>query len=69
MGDRSLTLLELHFHSDGDVQVGPRWLGRASESERRSGGGRSLPLGLVVAVALVVLAAGAAAARRTLERA
>jgi hypothetical protein len=64
-----LTLLELHFHSDGDVQIGPRSLGPGDDEQepepaRTDGGepeGRSVPLPLVgAALAGVALAAAAA---------
>jgi hypothetical protein len=66
-----LTLLELHFHSDGDVQIGPQSLGLDDdepERPRTDGGereGRSVPLPLVGA-ALAGLALAAAAAWRAL---
>ena len=56
MANREFTLLELHFHSDGDVQVGPRALGRGSETGTTESG-RSLRVPLLAGIALVALAA------------
>jgi len=73
MGDRKLTVLELHF---GDVQIGPRSSGdggREADEEAGDdlevGGGRKLPGGkkAVVATLLgVVVLGGAAAAAKAL---
>jgi hypothetical protein len=63
MANREITLLELHFHSDGDVQVGPRVLGRDDEAETTDDG-RSLRGPLLAGLALVALAAVAGVALR-----
>lgn len=68
MTDRELTLLELHFHSDGDVQVGPTAMGRGDEAERAGAErGRSLRGPLLAGLALVALAAVAGVVLRAVR--
>jgi len=62
MGDRKLTLLELHLHSEGDVQVGPEAIDTGGEAElvpteETEGRGFPFPIPVLVVGGFAVLAA------------
>lgn len=63
MGERNLTLFAVHLHNDGDVQIGPKTIGRGGRAEttgrsrwRKRRDALPIPLG-AGAVALVAFAA------------
>ena len=72
MATNKRTLFEVHFHSHGNVQVGPRLLSEGEdeaaivEPESPGGGGRSL--GIFIAVVGGAIAIALARRRLTAER-
>ena len=72
MSDSNRSLFQVHFHSHGGVQLGPRSLGRGRESEESMmESGEDAETGLSVgAMALLVfgLAVGVALVRRRRQR-
>lgn len=73
MADKKFTMLELHLHSDGGLQFGPKSIGRKEadeeeaedEFESASKGGRG-KLAAFGVIGLVVVAVGAVAAKKLL---
>lgn len=69
MGQRNITLLAVHFHNDGDMQIGPKSIGaggRAKKGSNDRGKRRRDALPIPLAVGAIGLIAFAVLVRRAL---